>query len=58
MDIAALSTSLSQMSLSQAVGLRVMSLAKDQAETQTQGLIQAMQQSVHPNLGSQLDIRV
>ncbi|MFP4974816.1 YjfB family protein [Paenibacillus sp. CN-4] len=58
MDIAALSTSLSQMSLSQAVGLRVMNLAKDQAETQTQGLIQALQQSVHPNLGSKLDIRV
>ena len=42
MDIAALSMSLSQASLSQAVSLTVASLAKGQAESQSQSLVQMM----------------
>ena len=58
MDIAALSMSLSQASLSQAVGLKVASLVKGQAEAQSQGLVQMMNGSLDPNLGKRLDIRV
>lgn len=58
MDIAALSVSLGQASLQQAVGLQVLSIAKDQAEIQGQNMAQMLQQSAHPNLGKTLDIRV
>ena len=58
MDIAALSMSLSQASLSQAVSLKVMNLAKGQAETQSQALVQMMNGSLDPNLGKRLDIRI
>lgn len=58
MDIAALSISMSQASLSQAVGLRVMSMAKNQADIQSQGLVQMMAKSVDPNLGNELDVSV
>ncbi|UNK20139.1 YjfB family protein [Paenibacillus sp. N3/727] len=58
MDIAALSISMSQASLSQAVGLRVLSMAKNQANIQGQGLVQMMEKSVDPNLGQKLDISV
>ncbi|RIX50800.1 putative motility protein [Paenibacillus nanensis] len=58
MDIAALSTSLSSASLSQAVSIRVLSMAKGQAEQQGQSLVQMMNASLDPNLGKNLDIRV
>ena len=58
MDIAALSISMSQASLSQAVGLRVLSMAKNQADIQAQGLVQMMEKSVDPNLGNKLDVSV
>lgn len=59
MDIAAASTSMSQAALSQAVGIRVLSMAKNQAEIQGQNLVQMVEKSsVHPNLGKNLDIRV
>ncbi|MHA6530251.1 YjfB family protein [Paenibacillus sp. BAC0078] len=58
MDIAALSVSLGQASLQQAVGLQVFSIAKDQAEVQAQNMTQMLGQSTHPNLGKTLDIKV
>ncbi|MFC7681595.1 YjfB family protein [Paenibacillus sp. GCM10028914] len=58
MDIAALSISMSQASLSQAVGLRVLSMVKNQASIQGQGLVQMMEKSADPNLGKNLDISV
>ncbi|WP_074085624.1 MULTISPECIES: YjfB family protein [Paenibacillus] len=58
MDIAALSVSLGQASLQQAASLQVLSIAKDQAEVQGQNMAQMLEQSVHPNLGKTLDIRV
>lgn len=58
MDIAALSVSMNQASLQQAAGLQVLSIAKDQAETQAQSMTQMLGQSLHPNLGKTLDIKV
>ncbi|MFB9330774.1 YjfB family protein [Paenibacillus aurantiacus] len=57
MDIAALSMSLSQMKLSQAVGISVLKMAKETAVSQNEGLLQAMQQSVQPHLGQRIDLR-
>ncbi|MGQ3478446.1 YjfB family protein [Paenibacillus sp. TY11] len=57
MDIAALSTGMSQVSLAQAVSVKVLGMAKDQAGEQGQALIQMMEKSVQPHLGGQLDIR-
>ncbi|UUZ84670.1 YjfB family protein [Paenibacillus sp. P26] len=58
MDIASLSMASSQSTLTQAVGIRVLQMAKDQAVQQGQDLVQMMQRSVQPNLGGNLDIRV
>ncbi|MBO7746169.1 YjfB family protein [Paenibacillus sp. MWE-103] len=58
MDIPALSISLAQGSLAQAVGIQVLKMAQDQATAQSQQLVQMMQQSAQPNLGANLDIRV
>jgi hypothetical protein len=59
MDIAATSVAMSQSALSQAVGIRVLSMAKNQAEIQGQNLVQMLSQSqVHPTLGRNLDIKV
>ncbi|MBB6637385.1 YjfB family protein [Cohnella thailandensis] len=58
MDIAAASVSMSQASLAQAVSIKVLSLMKDQMEVQGQNLAQMMTQSLDPNLGNRLDIRV
>lgn len=59
MDIAATSVAMSQSALSQAVGIRVLSMAKNQAEIQGQNLVQMLSQSqVHPMLGKNLDIKV
>ncbi|SDL73517.1 YjfB family protein [Paenibacillus jilunlii] len=58
MDVAALSVSMNQASLKQAVGLQVLSIAKNQAEIQGQNLTQMLAQSLDPNLGKTLDIKV
>lgn len=59
MDIAALSTAMSQSALSQAVSIRVLSMAKNQAEIQGQNLVQMMTPSQpHPTLGKHLDLKV
>lgn len=58
MDIAALSMAMSQASLAQNVGIQVMSLAKDQAETHGQALVEMLEKSIDPNLGKTLDISV
>ncbi|MEC0238321.1 YjfB family protein [Paenibacillus dokdonensis] len=58
MDIAALSTSMSQASLAQKVSLSVLSMAKGQAEVQGQNLVQMIEKSVDPNLGKRIDISV
>ncbi|CAH1059456.1 MULTISPECIES: YjfB family protein [Paenibacillus] len=58
MDIAALSMAMSQASLAQNVGIQVMSIAKNQAETQSQMMVEMLGKSVAPNLGKTLDISV
>lgn len=58
MDIASASIALSQANLSQAVGISVLKMATDQSAQQGQGLVQMLERSVQPNLGSNLDIRV
>ncbi|HEY2491575.1 MAG TPA: YjfB family protein [Paenibacillus sp.] len=57
MDIAALSISMKQASLSQAVGIKVLTLAKNQADIQSNNLVQMLEQSANPNLGKNLDIQ-
>ena len=58
MDIAAMSISMNQMKLAQAVNLKVMSIAMNQVENQSQGLIQAMAKSSDPKLGNLIDLSV
>ncbi|WP_182199658.1 YjfB family protein [Paraliobacillus salinarum] len=57
MDIAALSTAMSQASLQQQVSLSVTNKAMDQAEVASEGLIKMMEQSVSPHLGSSIDVK-
>lgn len=57
MDIVALSTAMSQNAVSQAVGIKVLSLSKDMAEQQGQQMAEMLKQAPHPNLGGSLDIR-
>ncbi|MGF7046190.1 hypothetical protein J2T13_000652 [Paenibacillus sp. DS2015] len=56
MDIAALSISMNQASLSQAVGIKLLTISKDQVEIQGNNLVQMLEKSVAPNLGRNLDI--
>lgn len=58
MDIAALSTSLSQASLAQAVSVKVLNIAKNEAVQQGSDMVRMLEQSVQPNLGQNLDIRI
>ncbi|MGO4542963.1 YjfB family protein [Paenibacillus sp. 2TAB19] len=58
MDIAALSVSLTQSNLSQAVGISVLKMATEQSTEQVQQLVKMMELSVQPNLGGNLDISV
>ncbi len=57
MDIASLSTAMSQSAVSQAASIKVLSLSKDMAEQQGQQLAEMLKQAPHPTLGSTLDIR-
>ncbi|MBN2983920.1 MULTISPECIES: YjfB family protein [Cohnella] len=58
MDVGALSISLSQSALKQSVGIQVLAMAKNQAEIQGQMFVQMASQSLDPNLGGKLDIKV
>ncbi|WP_082673052.1 YjfB family protein [Paenibacillus senegalimassiliensis] len=58
MDIAAASTAMSQGALAQAVSIRVLNMAKNQAELQGQNLVKLMEQSLNPNVGKNLDISI
>ncbi|MDR7856907.1 YjfB family protein [Tissierella sp.] len=65
MDIAALSTSLSQMKLSQEIGVSVLEVVMDSSQSQMTDMIQilaantkVMEQSITPNLGGNIDIRL
>jgi len=58
MDIAALSMILHQTSLSQQIGVSVLEKALDSSEANCDALIKMMEQSVAPNLGGNIDVRV
>ena len=58
MDIAALSVSLNQGKLAQQVGLAVFKKAMDSAKVNSDAMLKVMEQSVNPNVGSNIDIRV
>ncbi|WP_313018140.1 YjfB family protein [Acetoanaerobium noterae] len=57
MDIAALSMSISQMKVAQEASVSVMKLAMDTAQGQMQDFTKIMEQSVNPNLGTNIDIK-
>lgn len=63
MDIAALSTSLSQMKLSQEVGVSVLKMAMDTSQSQINDMLQIleantkiMEGSITPHIGGNIDI--
>ncbi|MCT4595197.1 MAG: YjfB family protein [Anaeromicrobium sp.] len=58
MDIGSLSMAMSQMNLSQQVSLSVAKIAMNTSETSSDNLVQMMEQSVNPSVGSNLDIRL
>ena len=65
MDIAALSTGLSQMKIAQEASLSVMKMAMNTSKTQMNNMVEMMQDnakmmelSVNPNLGATIDVRV
>lgn len=63
MDIAGLSTQMSTNALQAKVGTAVLSKAMDTNEALGAGLVQmmdaaAMEQSVNPNVGANLDLRI
>jgi len=58
MDIAAASILIKQQQLIQQVGISVMKKAMSSAETNTEALIKMMEQSVQPNLGQNIDIKL
>ena len=58
MDIAAASILIKQQQLIQQVGISVMKKAMSSAETSTEALLKMMEQSVQPNLGQNIDIRL
>ncbi len=63
MDIAGLSTSMATMSLQNQVGVAMLDKMMDVNETIGAGLVQmmdaaAMEQSVNPHIGGNMDIRI
>jgi len=58
MNISTLSTVMKQNSLSQAVGIRLLKMSNDQATQNGQNIVKIMEQSVQPNLGGNLDLKV
>ena len=65
MDIAALSTGLSQMKIAQEASLSVMKMAMNTSKTQMNHMVEMMQDnakmmelSLNPNLGATIDVRV
>ena len=58
MDIAGLSTALSQINTSSDIGVVMLSKALDTQEKLGDDMIKMMEQSVNPNLGANVDVRV
>lgn len=58
MDIAAVSTAMSQMNLTSQIGTAVLSMSMDMAESAGDGLVKVLESSVTPELGANIDIRI
>ncbi|ABR46966.1 conserved hypothetical protein [Alkaliphilus metalliredigens QYMF] len=58
MDIAALSMGLNQMKIQQEASISVMKMAMDAGKAPVEELTKMMEQSVSPNVGSNLDIKL
>lgn len=58
MDVAAVSVLMKQGQVMQQVGTAVMKKAMESAEMSTEALLQVLEQSVQPNLGQNIDIKL
>ncbi|BAM48011.1 MAG: putative motility protein [Amphibacillus sp.] len=58
MDIAKLSILMNQTQLKQQASMSVMKQTMDQAEIQSEQMIQMLQQSVQPHLGAHIDVKI
>lgn len=58
MDIAALSSGLSQISVAREASVEVMKMAMDTAKSQLADLTKIMEQSAAPHVGQSIDIRL
>lgn len=58
MDVAAMSVVMRQGQLMHQVGVSVMKKAMESAEISTEALLKVLEQSVQPNLGQNIDIRL
>ncbi|BEP29079.1 YjfB family protein [Helicovermis profundi] len=58
MDIASLSTAMSQMNIASQVSTRVMKLGMDSAKQNMENQLKIIEQSVSPNLGKNIDIKL
>ncbi len=58
MDIASLSTALSSIQTANDFGVLMLSKQLDYAQTQGDGMVKALEQSVSPHLGGNIDIQV
>lgn len=58
MDISALSTALSMVNTSSDLGVIMLSKQLDIVEAQGDSMVKALEQSVTPHLGNNIDIRV
>ncbi|OWA37197.1 putative motility protein [Saccharibacillus sp. O16] len=57
MDIAALSTVMSQTAVNQQASIQVMSMAMDQNKQQSEQMAKMLETSVAPHLGGSIDLR-
>lgn len=58
MDIAAMASMMKQSTLHMNVALSVIKLGMDASTSNSDALVRMMEQSVNPNLGANLDIRL
>lgn len=58
MDVAALSVAMHQGKLQQEVGFAVMKKAMESAKANTDALITNLEQSVNPNVGRNIDLKI
>ena len=58
MDIAAMSTVMSQMKVQQEASISVMKMAMDTAKQNTSDMVKTMEMSVSPHLGGNIDMKL